>query len=128
MLRRKLLIGLATALVLAFGASQVFAGVMTFNVVVPRLGGYSTSNVTTKSTNLQQWKVTNITVGANKPINFQPYKGNGAVGSPVTATTGQNINAPFNPNQAIGSLIYLRLYTQWNELVAVQVRGTFNSN
>ncbi|MDL1896328.1 ABC transporter ATP-binding protein [Anaerolineae bacterium CFX7] len=116
MLRRKLLIGLATALVLAFGASQVFAGVMTFNVVVPRLGGYSTSNVTT------------ITVGANKPINFQPYKGNGAVGSSVTATTGQNINAPFNPNQAIGSLIYLRLYTQWNELVAVQVRGTFNSN
>lgn len=70
MLRRKLLIGLATAFVLAFGASQVFAGVTSFNVVVPKLGGYPTSNVTTKNTNLQQWKVTNITTGANQPINF----------------------------------------------------------
>lgn len=128
MLKRKLGIGLFTALVLALSASQVFAGVTNFNVVVPRFGGGANSNVTTKNTNVQQWKVSNIVVGANKWLNVRPEKGNNVgVGSWNAVTTGSLVDAAYSPAQAIGTLIYLKITTNWTEPVSVQVTGTFNS-
>lgn len=98
MLKRKLGIATLTAFVLAISASIAFAGSTTFNVIVPKFGGGANTNVTTKNTNVQQWVVNNLVVGANKTLNFRPEKGAATgVGSWVSATTGQVINAPFSP-------------------------------
>ncbi|MBI5822551.1 MAG: hypothetical protein HZB18_00875 [Chloroflexi bacterium] len=128
MLKRKLGIGFLMALVLALVASQVFAGTTTFNVVVPRLGGTTSTNVTTKSTTVQQWAVANIAVGANKTVQFRPYKGSTALAANwINGSTGSQLWNPYSTNQAVGTVIYLKIKTKALEKVSVQVSGYFDS-
>lgn len=128
MLKRKLGIGLLIALSISLISSQVFAGSIFFNVIVPSFGGYANTNVTTKNTTTQQWEVSGIAVGNNYTVSFRPYKSsNTAVGSWVNGTTGSYINAPYSPSQAVGTLIYLRIKNKLTTTVAVQVNGYFNS-
>ncbi|NMC86304.1 MAG: hypothetical protein GYA58_13555 [Anaerolineaceae bacterium] len=128
-MKRKLFIGLLTAMICIFAAVQVVqAGTTSFDVLVPRLGGTANTNVTTKSTSTQQWAVYNIAVGANKTVSFRPYtSSNSAVGSWVSGTTGSQIYAPYSTTQSVGALIYLRIKTAVSELVTVEVSGTFDS-
>jgi hypothetical protein len=82
MLIRKLGVGLLLALVISLITSQVFAGSIFFNVIVPKLGGSANTDVTTKNTTTQQWEVSSIAVGNNYTVSFRPYNGGGsAVGS-----------------------------------------------
>lgn len=127
-IKRKLGIGFFMALILALVASQVSAGTIFFNVIVPAFGGTANTNVTTKNTTTQQWEVSSIAVGNNYTVDFRPYKSsNTAVGSWVSGTTGSYINAPFSPTQAVGTLIYLKVRNKPLTTVAVQVSGYFNS-
>lgn len=128
MLNRKLGLGLLLALAISLIASQVFAGSIFFNVIVPRLGGSANTDVTTKNTTTQQWEVSSIAVGNNYTVSFRPYNGGGsAVGSWVDGTTGSYINAPFSPSQAVGTLIFLKIKNKITTTVNVQVSGYFNS-
>lgn len=128
MLRRKLGIGLLIALATSLIASQVFAGQIFFNVIVPRFGGTANTDVTTKNTTTQQWEVSGIAVGNNYTVSFRPYNGDGsAVGSWVNGTSGSYINAPYSPSQAVGTLIFLKIKNQPLTRVNVQVNGYFNS-
>lgn len=128
MLTKKLWIGFVLALALSLVASQVSAGTIFFNVIVPRLGGSANTDVTTKNTTTQQWEVSSIAVGNNYTVSFRPYNGGGsAVGSWVNGTTGSYINAPFSPSQAVGTLIYLKIKNKLTTTVNVQVSGYFNS-
>ncbi|NOT06372.1 MAG: hypothetical protein HOP27_17405 [Anaerolineales bacterium] len=129
MLKRKLSIGFFMALVLALVASQVSAGSIFFNVIVPRLGGNTNTNVTTKNTTTQQWNVTSIQVGNGYTVQFRPYKSsNTAIGSWNVGTTGGSITANYSPTQPVGTLIYLKIKNNLSTTVAVQVSGYFNSN
>lgn len=127
MLKRKLSIGFLMALVLAMVASQVSAGSTSFNVIVPKLGQSANTNVTTKNTTTQQWIVSSIAVGAGYTVKFRPYKGNTAIGSSISGTTGSYINAPYSSNQTVGSLIYLKITNNVSTVVNVQVTGNFDS-
>lgn len=128
MLKRKLGAGLLLALAVSLIASQVFAGQIFFNVIVPKFGGVVNTDVTTKNTTTQQWVVSSIAVGNNYTVSFRPYSGSGgAVGSWVNGTAGSYINAPYSPSQSVGALIYLKVKNQPLTRVNVQVSGYFNS-
>ena len=128
MLKRKVVAGLLLALAFSLIASQVFAGQIFFNVIVPRFGGSANTDVTTKNTTTQQWEVSSIQVGNGYTVSFRPYNGGGsAVGSWINGTTGSYINAPYSPSQAVGTLIFLKIKNQPLTRVNVQVSGYFNS-
>lgn len=129
MLRRKIMIGLILAILLATMVSTAFAGSTNFNVVVPKLGGQANTNTTTKNTNVQQWAFGNLVVGADKSVNFTSMKNGGTqVGNWISGTTGSNINAPYTSTQNPGTLINGKIGTNWTEVVNVQVSGWFDSN
>ncbi len=128
-LKAKLGMGFLIALLIALTSSHVLAGVTGFNVLVPRLGGSANTNVTRKDTAIQQWQVHNISVGGNKTVHFRPERQSGtSVGSWVAGTSGSHIDAPYSPDQPIGTMIYLKIGTSIFEPVTVQVSDKFNSN
>src|SRR5690606_19992078 len=129
MLKKKMIVGLFAILLLAFITSSALAGTTNFDVVAPRFGGTTNTNVTTKNTTTQQWEVNVTLVGANKTVEFRPYEGSSAVSSSwISGTSASYINAPYSPTQSIGDQIYLKIKSLWYEPVSVQVTGTFNSN
>ena len=129
MLKRKLGIGLLLAVALSLFASQAFAGVVYFDVVVPRLGGSANTNTTTKTYIQQEWAVSSLAVGNGYTMYFRPYNGStGAAGNSYSGTTGSVIIAPYTSTQPIGSLMYLKITNKVTTTVNVEVSGTFNAN
>ncbi len=127
MLYKKILIGLALAVLLASIASSALAGTTNFNVVVPRFGGTANTSITIKDTTTNGWMFDNLAVGANKTVNFRPMKNNSAVGNWYSGTTGSTVWGPYTSTQGVGSNIYGQIGTNWSERVNVQVSGRFNS-
>jgi len=128
MLYKKIFMGLALAVFLASIASSALAGTTNFNVIVPKFGGKANTSITTKDTSTNAWSFYNLTVGANKTVNFRPMKNNSAVGNWYSGTTGTTVWGPYTSPQGIGTNIYGQIGTSWNEPVNVQVWGAFNSN
>lgn len=127
MLYKKIFIGLALAVFLASMASSALAGTTNFNVVVPKFGGKANTSITTKNTNTNGWSFYNLTVGANKTVNFRSMKNNSAIGNWYSGTTGSTVWGPYTSTQSIGANIYGQIGTSWSEPVNVQVSGTFDS-
>lgn len=128
MLKRKLGIGLFLALTISLIASQALAGVVAFNVIVPRLGGSVYTSATGKATTVQNWQVSNIAVGAGYTVYFQPYKVDAPIASSVAGTTGSYIYAPYYSGayQPVGSFIRLKVTNKSTTVVNVQVTGNFD--
>jgi len=130
MLKRKLSIGFLTAFMLALVASQVFAGNVWFNVIVPKFGGSVYTPATGKTTTVQYWQVSNIAVGANYIVSMQPYKVDAPIAAPKNVTTGSTIYSPYYAGayQPVNSFIKLKVTNKSTTVVNVQVTGNFSPN
>jgi hypothetical protein len=127
MLRRRIILGLTLALLLAATASTTLAGSTWFNVILPRFGGTANTNVTTKSTSYQYWQYRDVAVGGGKTVRFTAMRdGTTRVGNWYDSAGG-TFHAPYTSSQPVGAMINGKIRNKPFQTVRVQVWGTFDS-